>query len=90
MVAPVEQRAVSIERDFIARTEAVPTVELRARVAGVLEEVLFKEGSDVKKGQTLFIIQQAEYKAALATARAQLAKAQADLTRANDTSVVDR
>ena len=90
MVTSVEQRTVSIVRDFTARTEAVPTVEVRARVAGVLEDVLFKEGADVKKGQTLFVIQQAEYKAALETARAQLAKAQADLTRARDTSVVDR
>ena len=90
VVAPVEQRAVSIVRDFIARTEAVPTVEVRARVAGILEEVLFKEGMDVKKGQPLFLIQQAEYKAALETARAQLAKAQADLTRAKDTSIVER
>jgi len=90
IVAPVEQRTVSIVRDFTARTEAVPTVEIRARVAGILEEVEFREGADVKKGQTLFIIQQAEYKAALETARAQLAKAQADLVRAKDTSVVAR
>lgn len=90
VVAPVEQRSVAIERDFIARTEAVPTVEVRARVAGILEDVLFKEGMDVKKGQPLFIIQQAEYKAALETARAMLAKAQADLTRARDTSIVER
>jgi membrane fusion protein (multidrug efflux system) len=90
VVALVEQREVAIVRDFIARTEAVPTVEVRARVAGILEEVLFKEGMDVKKGQPLFLIQQAEYKAAVETARATLAKAQADLTRARDTSVVER
>ena len=90
VVAAVEQRTVPIIRDFTARTEAVPTVEIRARVAGVLEEALFKEGTEAKKGQILFVIQQAEYKAALETARAQLAKAQADLTRARDTSVVDR
>jgi membrane fusion protein (multidrug efflux system) len=90
VVAPVEERAVAIEREFTARTEAVPTVEIRARVAGVLEQVLFKEGSNVKKGQTLFIIQQAEYKAALETAKANLAKAQADLIRAKDTSIVER
>ena len=90
VVAPVEQRDVAIVRDFIARTEAVPTVEVRARVAGILEDVLFKEGMDVKKGQPLFLIQQAEYKAALETARAMLAKAQADLTRARDTSIVER
>jgi membrane fusion protein (multidrug efflux system) len=90
VVAGVEQRAVSIERDFTARTEAVPTVEIRARVPGILEEVLFKEGSEVKKGQTLFVIQRDEYRAALETARAQLAKAQADLIRARDASVIDR
>jgi RND family efflux transporter MFP subunit len=90
VVATVEQRAVSIVRDFTARTEAVPTVEIRARISGVLEKVLFKEGTEVKQGQTLFVIQQEEYKAALETARAQLAKAQADLTRAKDISVIDR
>jgi membrane fusion protein (multidrug efflux system) len=44
----------------------------------------------VRRGQVLFVIQQDEYKAALQSARAQLAKAQADLTRAHDVSVVDR
>lgn len=90
VVAQVEQRAVSIERDFTARTEAVPTVEIRARVAGVLEQILFKEGTEAKLGQVLFVLQRDEYKAALETARAQLAKAQADLTRARDLSVIDR
>jgi len=44
----------------------------------------------VKEGQTLFVLQRDEYRAALETARAQLAKAQADLTRARDLSVIDR
>ena len=90
VVAPVVQRDVPLVRDFVARTEAVPTVEIRARVGGVLEQVKFREGSEVEENQVLFVIQQAEYKAALQTARAQLAKAEADLTRARDTSVVDR
>ena len=90
LVADVVQRPVPIVREYTARTEAVPTIEVRARVAGVLEEVLFKEGSEVKEGQTLFVIQREEYAAQLDSARAQLAKAQADLTRARDTSVVDR
>ena len=89
-VAEVEQRSVSIIRDFTARTEGVPTVEVRARVPGMLEQVSFEEGRLVQKGQTLFVIQQEEYKAALATAQAQLAKARADLTRARDTSIIDR
>ena len=90
VVAHVEQRPIAIVREFTARTEAVPTVEIRARIPGVLEEVLFKEGTEVKQGQTLFVIQRDEYKAALETARAQLAKATADLTRARDLSVIDR
>jgi membrane fusion protein (multidrug efflux system) len=90
VVAEVTQRTVPLVRDFTARTEAVPTVEIRARVAGVLEQILFKEGSEIKQGQTLFIIQREEYAAALESARAQLAKAEADLTRARDVSIVDR
>ena len=89
-VAEVTVRTVPIVREYIGRTEAVPTVELRARVPGVLEQVLPDEGRAVTRGQTLFVIQREEYAAALEAARAQLAKAQADLTRARDVSVVDR
>jgi RND family efflux transporter MFP subunit len=90
IVAEIPQQTVHVSGDFVARTEAVPTVEIRARISGVLEEVRFREGSEVKQGQVLFVIQQEEYKAAVQSARALLAKAQADLTRARDVSVIDR
>jgi membrane fusion protein (multidrug efflux system) len=90
IVVEVPQRTVGVGADFVARTEAVPTVEIRARVSGILEQVRFREGSEVRKDQILFVIQQDEYKAALQSAKAQLAKAEADLIRAKDTSVVDR
>jgi RND family efflux transporter MFP subunit len=90
VVAEVPQRTVQVSAEFVARTEAVPTVEIRARVPGVLEQVRFREGSAVERGQVLFVIQQDEYKAALQTALAQMAKAEADLTRSRDVSVVDR
>jgi membrane fusion protein (multidrug efflux system) len=90
IVAEVPRRDVQVSGDFVARTEAVPTVEIRARVAGVLESVRFREGSEVRQGQVLFVIQQEEYRAGLQSARAQLAKAQADLSRARDASIVDR
>src|SRR5262245_12376662 len=89
VVTEVQQRTVPIVRDFVARTEAIPTVEVRARVAAVLEKVLYREGTVVKEGQVLFELQRDEYAAALESAQAQLAKAQADLTRAKDTSIVD-
>ncbi len=73
----------------MARTEGIPTVDIRARVSAVLEQVLYKEGTEVKQGQILFKLQREEYAAALESAKAQLAKAQADLTRAKDASVVD-
>ena len=75
VVAEVPQRTVQVSAEFVARTEGVPTVEIRARVPGVLEQVRFKEGSEVGKGQVLFVIQQEEYQAALQSARPQLAKA---------------
>ena len=90
IVAEVVERTVPIVREYIGRTDAVPTVELRARVPGVLEEVLPEEGRAVTRGQTLFVIQREEYAAALQAAGAQLAKAEADLTRARDVSLVDR
>jgi membrane fusion protein (multidrug efflux system) len=89
VVAEVTQGPVAIYRDFVARTEGIPTVDVRARVPAVLEAVLYSEGSEVKQGQVLFKLQRAEYEAALESAQAQLAKAQADLTRAKDASVVD-
>ncbi len=45
VVAQVLQRTVPIVRDFTARTDAVPTVEVRARVAGVPEEYTVAPGS---------------------------------------------
>jgi membrane fusion protein (multidrug efflux system) len=90
VVAEIEQRTVPIVREFVARTVAVPTVEVRARIPGVLERVLYQEGTEVPQGQVLFELQREEYVAALQSAQAQLAKATADLTRAKDASVIDR
>ena len=90
IVAEVQQRTVSIVRDFVARTEGIPTVDVRARVSGMLDRVHYREGTEVKQGQVLFELERTEYAAALQSAQAQLAKANADLTRARDASVVDR
>lgn len=83
VVAPVVQQNVTIYREHVARTEARVTVEIRARVEGFLEKVLFREGSRVKAGQLIFIIDQRPYKAALQDARGQLAQAQAAFGKAN-------
>lgn len=82
LVAPVLQQTVPIFEEYVARTEARETVEIKARVGGYLEKVLFKEGSRVKADQLLFVIDQRPYKAALQDAKGQLAQAQAALVKA--------
>jgi RND family efflux transporter MFP subunit len=77
LVTPVLQKTVPIYGEYVARTEARQTVEIRARVEGFLEKVLFKEGSQVKAGQLLFVIDQRPYKAALQDAQGSLDQAKA-------------
>jgi membrane fusion protein (multidrug efflux system) len=76
-VTPVVSRQVTETADYIGRITAIDKVDIVARVEGFLEERNFKEGQDVKKGELLFRIEQAIYKAAVEQARATLAKAQA-------------
>ena len=82
MVIQAIQRTVPIYDESVAQTVAVQTVDLRAQVAGALEQVLFKQGTEVKQGQLLFVVDQRPYLAALQSARAQLATAQATLKQA--------
>jgi RND family efflux transporter MFP subunit len=72
---------VSDTEDFTGRLAPVRQVEIRARVTGYLQKVLFKEGSDVQKGQLLFEIDPAPYRAGLERARAKLILAKARLLR---------
>jgi membrane fusion protein (multidrug efflux system) len=90
VVVEVVKKTVPITAEFVAQTDAVQTVELRARIQGVLEHVRFEEGADVKEGQVLFEIQRTQYEASLQSARAQLAKAQAELARAQEQVEVQR
>lgn len=73
---------VGIVTELPGRVEAVRTAQIRARSAGILHERLFREGSDVKAGQVLFKIDAAPYEAALDSAQAQLARAQANEAQA--------
>ncbi|BBJ00362.1 hemolysin D [Ferrigenium kumadai] len=68
---------VTVYEEFAAQTEAVDTVEIRARVSGILERQGVADGARVKKGDLLFVIDQQPFIAALTQARANLAQAQA-------------
>lgn len=65
--------------EFTGNTQAFYTVQLRARVEGYLEKVLFKEGDIVEEGKTLFIIQQESYVAKVKEAEANLLASKAKL-----------
>jgi RND family efflux transporter MFP subunit len=72
-------RNVADSIEFVGTTRATATVELRARVNGYLEKILFEDGADVVANQELFLIEQSPYLAALDSAKAALQKAQAEL-----------
>src|SRR5262245_4128461 len=79
---PVE-REITDYADFTARTSAVDSVAVRARVWGYLDKVNFKEGAIVKKGEVLFEIDPRIYNAAYKQSVGSLGSAQARLVRLN-------
>lgn len=81
-VVTVQPGAVALTTELPGRLEASRVAQVRARVTGVLLKRVFDEGSDVKAGQTLYRIDSAPYDAALQSARAQLAQAEAQLADA--------
>ncbi|MEJ2134916.1 MAG: efflux RND transporter periplasmic adaptor subunit [Desulfofustis sp.] len=78
-VISVNNESVPLWISFTGRTEATKRVEVRARVSGRLDQVLFTEGDYVNEGDTLFVLEKDTYEAALAQAQAQLQKNQASL-----------
>jgi membrane fusion protein, multidrug efflux system len=82
IVASVNQKTVPIYSEFVGQTRADETVELRARVEGLLLKVHFREGAAVRKGQLLFSIDRRPFEAALQSAKAVAAKAVSDLAQA--------
>lgn len=81
-VVTVSPRDVGLITELPGRLEASRTAEVRARAAGILQQRVFREGSDVKAGQLLFRIDAAPYAAALQSAEASLSRAQANRTQA--------
>lgn len=81
-VVKVELERVPVMAELPGRLEAVRTAQVRARVAGILQKRQFTEGADVKAGESLFQIDSATYKAALESAQATQAKAEANLAQA--------
>lgn len=77
-----EKRAITQSADFVGRIEAVNRVDIRARVTGYLEDVLFKDGTTVTEGTPLFRIERAPFEAAVEQAQGALERAQGTLQNA--------
>ena len=82
-VVTVAPRTLDVPTELPGRVEAARVAQVRARVTGIVQKRLFTEGSDVKAGEVLFQIDPAPYKAAIDSAKAALAKAQANEQQAS-------
>ncbi len=81
-VITIKKRKISLKKEYVAHVEAIRTVDIRPRIEGYLEEVRFKEGDYVKKGEILYVIEQEPYKAEVELSKARVKKAEAHLFRA--------
>ncbi len=79
IVQTVTKRPMALGKNFIAKVEAINAADVTPQVSGYIDQVLFQDGSFVKEGDVLFIIDQARYKAAVSSAEATLEKAKASL-----------
>jgi RND family efflux transporter MFP subunit len=77
-------REVTTYLEYAGHTASIESVEIRARVQGVLESMHFAPGTDVKKGALLFVIEPALYEARAAQAQADLQSATAQLAAAGE------
>ena len=76
-VRPVATRPVARAFEFVGRIKAVNTVEVRARIEGFLDKVLFTEGQEVKAGNLLYRIEKVQFQSALDQAKGNLLVADA-------------
>ncbi|MFC4345052.1 efflux RND transporter periplasmic adaptor subunit [Cupriavidus numazuensis] len=81
-VMTVALKDVPLVYDFVGQTESSQQVEIRSRVNGFLDKRVYTEGSLVKAGQTLFLMDRKPFEATLQAAEAQLGQEQARLSTA--------
>ncbi|MGE6916549.1 efflux RND transporter periplasmic adaptor subunit [Achromobacter kerstersii] len=87
-VVTVGNKPIDLDIELPGRIEPIRTAEVRARVDGIVEKLLYTEGSDVNAGDPLFQIDSSDYRAQLAQADASLQRALA--VQKNARSVTDR
>lgn len=80
--ALAEKRDIAQATSFVGRIQAKDRVDVKARVTGYLEEVLFKEGDMVAAGAPLYRIEPGPFEAAVQQAEGEVLRAQGQLTNA--------
>lgn len=83
IVEPVLQKTIPVYSEYVGRTEASKSIEIRARVDGFLERRAFREGSLVHQGDLLFVIDPKPYEAHVRQLEAQVQRREATLAKAN-------
>ena len=81
-VIEVHPETVPLTRELVGRLAPTRVAQVRARVAGIILERAYKEGTDVEQGEVLYLIDPAPLEAALHAQEAALARAQADAVNA--------
>src|ERR1700733_14188341 len=81
-VAPVEQRDVPVYHEWIGTLDGMVNTAIRAEVTGYLQSQDYAEGSFVRKGQLMFVIDPRPFDAALAQAKGQFSQAKGQLAQA--------
>lgn len=82
-VVTVTTQTITDEPEFIGKTEAFRPVEIRSQVTGIIKQVFFTEGRNVKKGARLYLIDPVPFKGDYLSAKAKVTQAQARLVQAN-------
>jgi multidrug efflux system membrane fusion protein len=76
-VAAVVPRPIRLSDEFNGRVASINSVDVRARVTGYVDEVAYREGDSVKRGDLLFVIDPRPFRDALDSAKARLEREQA-------------
>lgn len=81
-VVTVTPQTIPDEPEFIGEAESSRPVEIRPQVTGILKQLYFREGGDVKKGERLYLIDPVPFRAAMLSAKAKVSQAEARLVQA--------
>lgn len=85
-VVEATRRPITESSEFLGRVEAINRVNVVARVTAFLEQRLFNEGAEIKKGDALYRLERGPFEADLASKEAQVAQLQATLENAKLTT----